>query len=164
MRTFAEINNEQLLIEAIRRLRKIKMLVGGRKSPEGTAFEKIISALLESGLMSQKDMMQVLNNLLASGEVLITGYSRFCIPTQRLPIKRKRGVISKLHLDSKIAHWQYFTESGTPIMAKHRDGHLIYPNKNTSYWALKFIRIYVVSDGLPASTQALQKRGPAQSY
>ena len=165
MRTFAEINNEQLLVEVIRRLRTTKVLSGGRKAPEGTTFEKVLSTLLQSDLMSHTDIKQVLTKLLESGEILLTGYSRLFVPTQHLPIKRKKGVISKLHPDTKISHWQHFTENGTPIVARHSEGRLVYPDKDKiSFWRLKFERLYIVSDGLPASIQAIQKRSPAQPY
>lgn len=164
MRTFAEISNEQLLIETIRRLRTIKVLMGGRKAPEGTTVEKVFKALLESGLMLESDLKQTLKNMLESGDILLIGYARFRIPTQQLPVMRRRGVISKLHPDAKIAHWQYFTESGTPIIAKYRSGGLIYPNNNISHWMLRLERVYVMSDGLPATIQAIQKGDSAQPY
>lgn len=165
MRTFAEISNEQLLIDVIRRLRVTKVLSGGRTAPEGTSVEKVLKALLETGLMLESTLRQTLASLLESGEIIITGYARLRIPTQNLSGGRKDGIISKLHPDAKIARWQHFTENGTPIVAKYREGRLIFPNNNTPHWTLKLDRLYVVSDGIPASIQAKQKRrSPAQPY
>ena len=164
MRTFAEISNEQLLIEVIRRLRTTKVLSRGRSAPVGTGVEKVLQALLETGLMSPSDMKQTLKNLLESAEIVLTGHSYFkTAPNVRLT-NHKRGAVSRLHPDAKISNWQYFTESVTPIVAKYSGSRRIYPNENTSCWTLILDRLYVVSDGLPASIQAIQKRDPAQPY
>lgn len=165
MRTFAEINNEHLFIEAIRRLRITQAIFGGRTAPEGTGFDKVFAALHDSKLMTSADLLKTLNSLLLSKDVAL--YARASLmkaDTQRRSGLRT-GLISILHPDAKIAPYQYFTPNGTPITAKYdRGGNLIYPSRTVTNWSVGFRQLYVVSDGLPVSVQRMQEYDPIQPY
>lgn len=165
MRTFETISNEHLFIAAVRRLRTRKVISGGRTAPEGTRLEKIIPALCEAGLMSLGELKEVISHLLETGDVIITGYSTFREPNKHRSSGGARGLITKLHPDSKLSERMYFTLSNTPIIEKRsKEGARLYPNDTVSYRAVILKRVYVVADGLPAAVTPLLKREPAQPY
>lgn len=165
MRTFYRINDDLLIIEAIRRLRVRNALGGGRTAPEGTEFEKLLQVLMNFGLFAPKDLSERLATLLQSGDITLTARSSFREAGQRHSTRgSKKGVVSRLHPDAALAAVQHFTKSGTPITSRRdkENGRLLYPGATVSYWSLIFDRIYVVSDGLPKSIN--RKLGAVEPY
>lgn len=165
MRTFPGISDELLLVEAIRRLRTRKVMSGGRTAPEGTKFEKLLGALSETNLVPMTDLHHVLQVMLESGEILLTGYASFREAGAGQAKGSRSGIINRLHPDAKLLTHQYFTSSGTPIISKfNSERRLIYPTNSVSRWLLSIKRIYVISDGLPAAVAAMKRHRAIQPY
>ena len=147
MRTFPRIDDEALLIEAIRRLSPRKKLAPNETAPQGTKFETLLKCYEIFGGLKR----EVLQSLIESGDVVMTG-----VVTIHSQKRREEGIVSKLHPDAKIGKLLFFTESGTPIIAKYTRNEYggvtrTHPTENNFYSLLRIERLYVTSDGLPES-------------
>ncbi len=153
------ISNEQLVAEAIRRLRQS----GGPRTPRpGTPLHKLLPALLESRLIEAKELRTTLNRMLVASTIIVTGTRKFKLdPNPPFTGEFKQGWLKRFHPDAPLKSFQCFFENGTPMPEQYMNDQGQGVNK---YWVLTTRKIYLTEDGLPKYVLEMMQESPIDCY
>lgn len=148
-RSFANVSNDLLLVELIRRLRHARISGVDYVAYPGVETSKLL-ATAHPLFGTEQQLRETLQGLLDEGSLVCTGRTYSWNGQRVVPGGTQSGLIQWLHPEAQLADAQHFTTLGSPLHRhtahnRHKSGDTVFCVR-IKFW-------YVTCDGLPKVVQ-----------